>query len=120
MSAFAKRLDKADAPPYQVGIRFFQVGNEHGAVEALQELDDGLAGKASGLRDVVDTVISQQAFCSRVFRIVDRIFKQRNVLRSREVSILDELLCTLTGGKSPLQRRWPDGPHPLSLQCGLE
>jgi len=54
--SIAKRLDKANAPPYQVGIQFFQVGNERGAAEALQELDDSLADKAGGLRDMVDTV----------------------------------------------------------------
>lgn len=53
--SIAKKLDKLEAPPYQVGIQFFQVGNEYGAAEALQELDDNL-GKEAGLRDMVDTV----------------------------------------------------------------
>lgn len=53
----AKRLDKLDAPPYQVGVQFFQVGAEPGAKEALQELDDGMAGLVQGgVRDIVDTV----------------------------------------------------------------
>ncbi|EGY22602.1 hypothetical protein HYQ45_014855 [Verticillium longisporum] len=53
----AKKLDKIDAPPYQVGIQFFQVGNEEGAREALKELDDGLAELVDGgVRDMVDTV----------------------------------------------------------------
>ncbi|KAM0322977.1 hypothetical protein ACHAQA_009076 [Verticillium albo-atrum] len=53
----AKKLDKIDAPPYQVGVQFFQVGNEQGAREALQELDDGLAELVEGgVRDMVDTV----------------------------------------------------------------
>ncbi|KAG7137266.1 hypothetical protein HYQ45_005334 [Verticillium longisporum] len=53
----AKKLDKIDAPPYQVGIQFFQVGNEEGAREALKELDDGLAELVEGgVRDMVDTV----------------------------------------------------------------
>jgi len=54
----AKKLDKMDAPPWQVGIQFFQVGNEPGAREALKLLDDGLAEVAgdSDLRDIVDTV----------------------------------------------------------------
>ncbi|KAK4453691.1 collagen alpha-5 chain [Podospora aff. communis PSN243] len=52
----ARRLDKADAPPYQVGIQFFQVGSERGAAEALQELDDNLGDIAGQLRDIVDTV----------------------------------------------------------------
>lgn len=54
----AKKLDKLDAPAWQVGIQFFQVGKEAGAREALKQLDDGLR-EASGdddLRDIVDTV----------------------------------------------------------------
>ncbi len=54
----AKKLDKLDAPAWQVGIQFFQVGKEPGAREALKQLDDGLR-EASGdddLRDIVDTV----------------------------------------------------------------
>ncbi len=54
--AAAKKLDKMDAPAWQVGIQFFQVGNEHGAAAALQELDDGLAEVSGGVRDMVDTV----------------------------------------------------------------
>lgn len=56
--ACAKKLDKLDAPAWQVGIQFFQVGKEPGAREALKQLDDGLR-EASGddeLRDIVDTV----------------------------------------------------------------
>ena len=52
----AKQLDRADAPAWQVGIQFFQVGSEPGAAAALQELDDGLAEVAGGIRDMVDTV----------------------------------------------------------------
>ncbi|KAK1760645.1 collagen alpha-5 chain [Echria macrotheca] len=54
--SIAKKLDKIEAPPYQVGIQFFQVGNERGAAEALQELDDSLGDVAAGVRDIVDTV----------------------------------------------------------------
>ncbi|KAJ4306675.1 hypothetical protein N0V88_000039 [Collariella sp. IMI 366227] len=50
----ADKLDKLEAPPHQVGIQFFQVGNERGAAEALTQLDDGLA--ELGVRDMVDTV----------------------------------------------------------------
>jgi uncharacterized protein YegL len=56
--AAAKKLDKLEAPAWQVGIQFFQVGKEPGAREHLKELDDGLrelAGDAD-LRDIVDTV----------------------------------------------------------------
>ena len=53
----AKKLDKLDAPPYQVGVQFFQVGNEEGAKEALEELDDRLSELVEGgVRDIVDTV----------------------------------------------------------------
>ncbi|KAI9809139.1 MAG: hypothetical protein M1825_002429 [Sarcosagium campestre] len=52
----AAKLDKLDAPPWQVGVQFFQVGNEPGAAEALKELDDDLAEQGGGIRDMVDTV----------------------------------------------------------------
>jgi uncharacterized protein YegL len=53
----AKKLDKLDAPPFQVGVQFFQVGNEEGANEALEELDNGLSELVEGgVRDIVDTV----------------------------------------------------------------
>lgn len=53
----AKKLDKLDAAPYQVGVQFFQVGNEEGAKEALEELDDNLGDEVEGgVRDIVDTV----------------------------------------------------------------
>jgi uncharacterized protein YegL len=54
----AKKLDKLDAPAWQVGIQFFQVGKEPGAKEHLKQLDDELAELAGDddLRDIVDTV----------------------------------------------------------------
>ncbi|KAF2203096.1 hypothetical protein GQ43DRAFT_470321 [Delitschia confertaspora ATCC 74209] len=54
----AKKLDKLDAPPWQVGIQFFQVGKEPGARQHLKQLDDGLAELAGDdeMRDIVDTV----------------------------------------------------------------
>jgi hypothetical protein len=53
----AKKLDKLDAPAWQVGIQFFQVGNEPGAREHLKQLDDDLEEIAgTDLRDIVDTV----------------------------------------------------------------
>jgi hypothetical protein len=52
----AKKLDALDAAPHQVGVQFFQVGNEEGAAEALRDLDDGLVGMIDGgVRDMVDT-----------------------------------------------------------------
>jgi len=53
--AAAKKLDRWDAPAWQIGVQFFQVGEERGAAEALRELDDGLAEMSAG-RDIVDTV----------------------------------------------------------------
>ncbi|TVY94322.1 hypothetical protein LAWI1_G000130 [Lachnellula willkommii] len=53
----AKKLDRLDATPYQIGVQFFQVGNEEGAREALEELDDHLGDEVEGgVRDIVDTV----------------------------------------------------------------
>ena len=51
----AKKLEKLDAPGWQVGIQFFQVGNEPEAAAALKELDDDLIGENCP-RDIVDTV----------------------------------------------------------------
>jgi hypothetical protein len=50
----AKKLDALDAPVWQVGIQFFQVGKEAGAKEYLQSLDDELGG-GQNIRDMVDT-----------------------------------------------------------------
>ncbi|KAK4205755.1 hypothetical protein QBC40DRAFT_270814 [Triangularia verruculosa] len=52
----ARKLDEVDAPSHQVGIQFFQVGNDAEAGKALSELDDGL----KGVRDMVDTVSFDQ------------------------------------------------------------
>lgn len=52
----AQKLDKLEAPPHQIGVQFFQVGNEPGAAEALRVLDDELSGLGGGVRDMVDTV----------------------------------------------------------------
>lgn len=54
--SYAKKLDKLDAPAWQVGIQFFQVGEEAGAAEALQDLDDGIHQRGEEFRDIVDTV----------------------------------------------------------------
>ncbi|OAL44334.1 hypothetical protein IQ07DRAFT_592404 [Pyrenochaeta sp. DS3sAY3a] len=54
----AKKLDKLDAPAWQVGIQFFQVGNDKKARDTLKQLDDDIR-EISGdddLRDIVDTV----------------------------------------------------------------
>ena len=54
--AAARKLDRWEAPAWQVGVQFFQVGEERGAAEALRELDDGLGSQGGGVRDMVDTV----------------------------------------------------------------
>ncbi|KAG0640596.1 hypothetical protein HOY80DRAFT_884386 [Tuber brumale] len=51
--AAARILDKLNAPLHQVGIQFIQIGNEEGAREALEELDDALE-EIYGIRDMVD------------------------------------------------------------------
>nr|OQO21588.1 hypothetical protein B0A51_12074 [Rachicladosporium sp. CCFEE 5018] len=54
----AKKLDKLDAPAWQVGVQFFQVGRDAEASKHLKMLDDELAEIAGEgeLRDMVDTV----------------------------------------------------------------
>ncbi|KAK3949306.1 hypothetical protein QBC32DRAFT_40094 [Pseudoneurospora amorphoporcata] len=47
-----KRLEDVKAPYHQIGIQFFQVGNDQRAKEALADLDDNLVDE----RDMVDTV----------------------------------------------------------------
>lgn len=51
----ARKLDKMGAEPWQVGIQFFQVGQDAEAAADLRDLDDVLAGE-HGVRDMVDTV----------------------------------------------------------------
>lgn len=54
----AKKLDKFDAPAWQIGVQFFQVGRDEEAKKHLKQLDDELAEIAGDddLRDIVDTV----------------------------------------------------------------
>ena len=54
----AKKLDNWGAPPWQLGIQFFQVGDSEEATIALRELDDSLGGEEykGKIRDIVDTV----------------------------------------------------------------
>ncbi|PWY84225.1 von Willebrand factor [Aspergillus eucalypticola CBS 122712] len=60
IAGVAQKLDekKYQAVPWQVGIQFFQIGNDAQARAYLQELDDNLADmqKKDSLRDIVDTV----------------------------------------------------------------
>jgi hypothetical protein len=75
--SFAKRLDKVDAPPYQLGIQFFQVGSEPGAREALIELDDNLGSqeRGDGPRDIVDTTTWNGKAGSRPVLTADGVLK---------------------------------------------
>ncbi|KAJ5458544.1 hypothetical protein N7475_009932 [Penicillium sp. IBT 31633x] len=55
----AKMLDgPCDAIPWQVGIQFFQIGDDEGARRELEGLDDYLGERCrdSNMRDIVDTV----------------------------------------------------------------
>ena len=54
----ARKLDALDAPAWQVGVQFFQVGSDPEATKYLRELDDDLPeiAKDKNLRDIVDTV----------------------------------------------------------------
>lgn len=54
----AQKLDKEDAPAWQVGVQFFQVGNDRDAAKHLQAMDDEMRSIAGDdeLRDIVDTV----------------------------------------------------------------
>ena len=52
----AKALDRLDADPWQMGVQFVQVGEEQGAKEHLEGLDDDLSAMGGGCRDIVDTV----------------------------------------------------------------
>ncbi|KAF2673660.1 hypothetical protein BT63DRAFT_421794 [Microthyrium microscopicum] len=55
--AAAKKLDKLEAPAWQVGIQFFQVGQSPLAREYLKYLDDNLCDRnGKEIRDMVDTV----------------------------------------------------------------
>lgn len=51
----AKALDKLKAKERQIGVQFFQVGNDEAATESLVELDNSL-GEESEARDMVDTI----------------------------------------------------------------
>ncbi|GAP85552.1 putative von willebrand factor [Rosellinia necatrix] len=58
----AARLDTLNAPYYQLGVQFFQVGRDKSATSHLHELDDGLGKYRAGteLRDMVDCVTPEQ------------------------------------------------------------
>lgn len=80
----ARRLDAIQAPPWQLGIQFFQVGNVSGAAESLRELDDDIC-KNSGSRDIVDTTtldddgnLCKDTILKVVLGAVDRRLDKKN------------------------------------------
>lgn len=53
----AKKLDRLDAPAWQCGVQFFQVGHSTTARQHLKYLDDNLCDRnGRDIRDMVDTV----------------------------------------------------------------
>lgn len=55
----AGKLDRLEAPAWQVGVQFFQVGEDYEAAKMLEELDDMLECKdvkCKKVRDMVDTI----------------------------------------------------------------
>ncbi|KAK0638837.1 hypothetical protein B0T16DRAFT_431911 [Cercophora newfieldiana] len=75
--SIAKRLDKANAPPCQVGIQFFQVSNERGAAEALQELDDSLV--TWSFRGSTERILTANGVLKVVLSaVVRRLDRRRN------------------------------------------
>ncbi|PYI23861.1 hypothetical protein BO99DRAFT_398895 [Aspergillus violaceofuscus CBS 115571] len=85
----AQRLDKISAVPWQVGIQFFQIGDDPVARQYLQDLDDEL-GKMThqkNLRDMVDTVpwrgdkgqtLSADGILKCVLGAVNRMYDKRD------------------------------------------
>lgn len=59
IAQFAEMLDECVAPPEQVGIQLFQIGEDENAREYLEELDDNLwkISQKKHVRDIVDTVL---------------------------------------------------------------
>ncbi|KAI1208230.1 uncharacterized protein F4807DRAFT_156636 [Annulohypoxylon truncatum] len=51
----ARSLDSCHAPPYQVGVQFFRVGDNDDGRRAMEFADNGMA-QTLNLRDMVDTV----------------------------------------------------------------
>lgn len=52
----ARKLDSLDSPAWQIGIQFFQVGDDQNARKSFRILDDNLKDNFNNIRDMVDTV----------------------------------------------------------------
>ena len=59
LNNWARALDRIDAPPDQLGIQFFQVGNKEGVSQFLMYLDSAMS-EEGGYRDMVDTKSSEE------------------------------------------------------------
>jgi hypothetical protein len=90
----ARKLDSLNAQPWQVGIQFFQVGNEPEAAEDLRDLDDALS-EQKGIRDMVDTVpytgrngaaMTGESILKVVLGSVHKKYDRRNASGRRERS----------------------------------
>ncbi|RPB20456.1 hypothetical protein L211DRAFT_520252 [Terfezia boudieri ATCC MYA-4762] len=57
--SYARRLDTIDAPPDQIGVQFFQVGNVEGVDDFLTHLDNALS-EENECRDFIDTRSSEE------------------------------------------------------------
>ena len=57
--SYARRLDMINAPPYQIGVRFFQVGNAEGVGEFLIYLDNAMS-EENDCRNFIDTRSSEE------------------------------------------------------------
>ncbi|PLN78994.1 hypothetical protein BDW42DRAFT_173782 [Aspergillus taichungensis] len=88
----ARRLDACAAVPWQVGVQFFQVGDDRAARVYLQTLDDDLVRLSTQdrLRDIVDTVpwrgggrfggtLNAEGILKCVLGAVNRKYDQREV-----------------------------------------
>ncbi|KAI1481020.1 hypothetical protein F4774DRAFT_67134 [Daldinia eschscholtzii] len=81
----ARKLDILGAPPYQVGVQFFRVGDDEGARKALEVADNDLSD-ALDIRDMVDTTtwsgglgdLSPDAVLKVVLGAVERSIDKQN------------------------------------------
>lgn len=96
IATHAKKLDMADAPPYQVGIQFFQVGNIREAREFLRGLDDDLAKYNGGIRDMVDTMTWNGSSCGTL--TAEGILK---AVLGAVIRRIDRRRLSVDGGCSP-------------------
>ena len=56
---YARRLDRINAPPMQLGVQFFQVGNMEGVDNFFAYLDNALS-EENNCRDIIDTKSTEE------------------------------------------------------------